>query len=185
MVIAFASFGVSASGLYLDYQSQDISFDHFSPTMTGAAVGYSWGDNRKFYLEGELLNDSELNFDYWGATIGFNKELVQYEKTYLAFNLGLGFSQLDVPSFENKNNLLSIPVGVTGGYKLSDNVSIDASIGYRYFIDLTENTKCKDGSTSDSVGSGTCSWHGGIAQYQDQIGDGGGVYYRAGLRYSF
>ncbi|RBW67129.1 DUF3265 domain-containing protein, partial [Vibrionales bacterium C3R12] len=38
---------------------------------------------------------------------------------------------------------------------------------------------------SDSVGAGTCSYHGGIKRYKDQIGNGGGVNASLGLRYTY
>lgn len=52
---------------------------------------------------------------------------------------------------------------------------------------VSDNDKTRCGTTSDSTGSGTCSWHGGIDYdyTSNYIGDFDGVTYKAGLRYNF
>ncbi|MGR2770434.1 hypothetical protein ACUYOF_23285 [Photobacterium ganghwense] len=182
-----ACFSVNAScaGLYVDYQSQDIKFDQISPNLSGLSIGYTWLENRTLYVEADLINDSDLDIRYWGGVIGYNHAIFNVNDMEVYFNLGLGFGELDVDGYQNTNVLISIPVGISSSYSLTEKFHLDLGVGYKYFMDLTDNTKCNDGTTSESTGSGTCSWHGGIASYQDKVGDGGGIFYRAGIRYKF
>ncbi|MEJ2766871.1 DUF3265 domain-containing protein [Photobacterium sp. MCCC 1A19761] len=175
----------ACAGLYFDYQNQKISFDNISPNLSGLSIGYSWLENRTLYVEADFINDSEFDIRYWGGVLGYNHGLFRGTDIDVYFNFGIGIGELDVNYYQNKNTLISIPLGLSSSYSFTEKFHLDLGIGYRYFIDLTENTKCKDGTTSESTGSGTCSWHGGIARYQDKVGDGGGAFYRAGLRYSF
>ncbi len=75
------------------------------------------------------------------------------------------------------------------GVNLNPNLSLYGGVGYKWAFDLTndDKTRCNDGTTSNSSGQGTCSWHGGVNQYysSNNIGDFDGVTYKAGVRYNF
>jgi hypothetical protein len=176
--------------MYVDYSTQNISFKTVDVEMVGGTVGVSWGDRTRFYIEGNIQSDNTKNINYYDVVIGINGDIVKNESFRLGWDIGIGAGQLDVPWYSNKNAMLSLPIGLDMVYRLTDKVMLNAGVGYKYFLDLTDNqqyTICNDGSISESSGSGTCSWHGGIAGYStnDLIGNGGGVSAQVGLTYKF
>ena len=97
----------------------------------------------------------------------------------------IGAVHADLDRLRNGNTLVSLGFGVQPALRLHEAVSIVGVLGYRLYFDTTEPTTCNDGTTSSSVGSGTCSYHGGIAHYNERIGDGGGIEASLGVRLSF
>lgn len=186
IIFALASLSFCAnSNPFLDYKQQNIDFDLVSTSLTGFSAGYSWKENRKFYVQLDVLSDSENKIDFYDLAAGYNHNLYTKGDFSATFNVGIGIGSLDFDKFENTNVLMSLPIGLMGTYSINKNWFIDMKLGYTYFIDLTSPTECNDGTESDSTGSGTCSYHGGISRYQDQIGNGSGVNYGIGLRYQF
>ena len=93
-------------------------------------------------------------------------------------------SILEADGFDN-STYWTLPVGLELGYTPIPNLSVYGGVGYKWSWDISSSTTCKDGTTSNSVGSGTCSSHDGIDHYNYTIGDFDGVTYKAGLRYNF
>jgi len=189
-LLLVAGLNLSASELYVDYSSQNVNFKAIDVEMSGGTVGYSWGNVARFYVEGNIQSDSKKDINYYDVTIGFNGDIVHQGNLRIGYDLGVGVGQLDVPWYSNKNTMVSIPVGLTFDYSFTDKLALNAGVGYKYFFDLTDDqlsTVCNDGTTSESTGSGTCSWHGGIAGYStnDLIGNGGGMSAQVGLTFKF
>lgn len=63
--------------------------------------------------------------------------------------MGIGFALADVKALSNDNNFITLPVSAEVGYSLTPNISIYADAGYQVAFDLTPNTTCKDGSSSE------------------------------------
>ncbi len=185
MVISLLFCGnVFASGPYVEYGVQRLEFDQISTSAQGVTIGYAWREDKNLYLELDMMNSSD-DLTYFDLSGAYNFKLIDGENLDLLFNVGVGVSYIDYEQFQNTNTLLSFPVGFTGSYSISEQWNAELSAGYRYHIDLTSPTECNDGTESDSVGSGTCSYHGGIKRYQDQIGDGGGINASLGFRYTY
>lgn len=178
------SVNCNASGIFFDYKNQDIGFDSFSSDLKGLSVGYSLDKHKNVFIGFENLKSSR-DIRYMGVFAGIDRNIYEGAKISLSFRSSIDIGQLNVPWFNNKNSLFSIPVGLNAQYALADNMLFNTEIGYRHFIDLTDATKCRDGSYSNSIGSGTCSHHNGVALYQDTVGDGGGIYFKFGLGYFF
>lgn len=189
-ILCFSAISALAADMYVDYSTQNIAFKTVDVEMVGGTVGVSWGDRTRFYVEGNIQSDNTKNINYYDVVIGINGDIVKNESFRLDWDIGMGAGQLDVPWYSNKNTMLSIPVGLDMVYRLTDKVMLNVGVGYKYFFDLTDNqqyTICNDGSISESSGSGTCSWHGGIAgtATNDLIGKGGGMSAQVGLTFKF
>lgn len=200
-LLLMVGLSLSASDLYVNYLSQKASFDAGDLDLKGGIIGISGGDSVKFYLEGNFLNDSEKKVDFYEAVIGLRGDFLHENKFRFGYDVGVGIGQFDVSSFSNTNEVITVPIGVSASYEIIDNLIFSVGAGYKYFFDLTDNSTggsgsysiCNDGTTSQSTGSGTCSWHGGVkttvgavsSSTQDVLGDGGGVSLRMGLGYKF
>lgn len=184
-LLLFIASSNSYAGLYAGTETQEISFDEINVRLSGVAGAFYGGKEYTYYLEISSLEDEAKDIEYEGIEIGIDGSFNQAGAFDLGLGIGVGIGRLDVPWYSNENLLLSIPVDATASYRIFKGLSIYTGVGYRYFFDLTENTRCKDGTTSSSTGSGTCSWHDGVAFSQDEIGNGGGTNYRIGLRFTF
>lgn len=190
IVLLAVSLSAFASDLYVDYSTQKVDFKVVDLEMVGGTVGYSWGDQTRFYIEGNILSDSDKDINYYDVVMGLNGDIVKNNAFKMSWDIGIGVGQLDVPWYDNKNTLLSLPVGIEMTYNITDKLMLNAGVGYKYFFDLTDDqiyTVCNDGTVSESTGSGTCSWHGGIAgtATNDLIGNGGGMSAQVGLTFKF
>lgn len=188
--LLLAELSTSASELYVDYSTQKVNFKATDLEMSGGTVGYAWGNSTRLYVEGNIQSDSSKGIDYYDVAVGLNGDMLDKGNLRIAYDLGVGVGQLDVPWYSNKNTMLSIPIGLTLDYSFTNKLSLNAGVGYKYFFDLTDDqlyTVCNDGTVSESTGSGTCSWHGGIAGYStnDLIGNGGGMSAQIGLTLKF
>lgn len=173
--------------LSAEYSSYEADLDSGDTTkLDGVALGIttspfqhgSWGKL-------EFLQDSKLDADYYEMSGGGHLNLVNAEAFYLIGSLGVGYAVVDSSLLSNTVQFVSIPVGVEAGYSIVPNLSVFAGVGYKWLFDVTSNTTCEDGTTSNSTGSGSCSWHDGISQYNDKVGDNNGATYKAGLRFNF
>jgi hypothetical protein len=176
--------------LMLEYSAQKGKFENsISEDLTGFGVGFSsspyqnglWG---KF----EYQKNSEYDGNAYEFSFGGHLNFINLNGFYALGTLGTGVSVLDADGFDT-STYFTIPVGLEAGYTFTPNFSLYGGIGYKWAFNITgdEQTRCNDGTTSGSTGSGTCSWHGGINYYYDSnyIGDYDGVTYKAGLRYNF
>lgn len=178
------------SSLFIEYSSQKGKFGNdIEADMNGFGVGIStlpqanglWG---KF----EYQSNDDYDGDYYELSAGGHLNFVNTERFYAIGTLGAGVGLLDVSGFD-ETAYFTIPIGLEAGVNFNKNLSLYGGIGYKWALDISDNdkTRCNDGTTSDSTGSGTCSWHGGIDYdyTSNYIGDFDGVTYKAGLRYNF
>lgn len=176
--------------LMLEHSTQKGKFENsISEDLTGFGVGFSsspyqnglWG---KF----EYQKNSEYDGNAYEFSFGGHLNFINLNGFYALGTLGTGVSVLDADGFDT-STYFTIPVGLEAGYTFTPNFSLYGGVGYKWAFNITgdEQTRCNDGTTSGSTGSGTCSWHGGINYYYDSnyIGDYDGVTYKAGLRYNF
>lgn len=178
------------TSVFAEYSSQKGQFENdVDADMDGFGIGIStspqkhgaWG---KFEYQG----NSDYDGDYYEISGGGHYNFLSTDRFYAIGTLGLGIGMLDVDGFDN-TAYITIPVGLEAGVNINPNFSLYGGVGYKWAFDISnnENTRCNDGSTSNSSGSGTCSWHGGVDYYyaNNTIGDFDGVTYKAGLRYNF
>ena len=200
----------AGSSLFAEYSAHKGKFsDGISADLNGGAFGIStsqshngyWG---KFeYLTSSEFNNGEkiifwngskwdyatkkANISYYELAAGGHLNFYNVNNVYLLGTLGVGVGVIDVDGFDS-SAYFTMPVGIEAGYNFAQNLSVYGGIGYKWAIEIKDKrTLCKDGTRSDSKGSGTCSWHGGVATGQDSItvGDFDGVTYKVGLRYNF
>lgn len=173
--------------LFSEYSSYEADLEGGDKIkLDGFALGVSSSPyNNGWYGKFEALKDDDLDADYYELSFGGQINLYTYQGFYVAGALGFGYAWAESSLLANDVNFMTIPIGLEIGYSLIPNLSIYGGVGYKWLIDTTASTTCKDGSTSNSVGSGTCSSHNGIEQYNDYVGENNGVTYKAGLRYNF
>lgn len=174
----------------VEYSKTDATFaENTEVSLDGFAVGISSSPQKNgFWGKFEGLGNDEYDGNYYEISVGGHISLVSSKHFYALATAGIGAGWLDVDGFDS-TTYFSIPVGLEAGVNFTPNISVYGGIGYKWALDVSDNqgTRCRDGSWSDSTGSGTCSWHGGIDYYYNPnyIGDFDGVTYKAGLRYNF
>lgn len=178
------------ASLSLEYLSHKAEFDEgVDADLDGFAIGFSTTPQRHgVWTKLEFLSNSEFDADYFEFSFGGYLNLISTERFYASGTIGAGVGLIDVAGFD-ETVYFTIPVGLEAGVNLTKNLSLFGGVGYKWAIDVSESgeTRCNDGTWSDSTGSGTCSWHGGIDYdyTSNYIGDFDGVTYKAGLRYNF
>ncbi|WP_139851358.1 hypothetical protein [Acinetobacter pullicarnis] len=181
---------LSPKSIFAEYSYQKGDFENDSGVnMKGFGIGLSsspqasgwWG---KFEYQG----NSDFDGDYYEVSGGGHYNFLSTDRFYAIGTLGFGAGVLDVKNFDN-TAYLTIPLGLEGGVNFTPNLSLYGGVGYKWAFDISNNdkTRCNDGSTSNSSGSGACSWHGGVNSHytSNSIGDFDGVTYKTGLRYNF
>lgn len=178
------------ASLMLEYSAQKGKFaNDIDEDLKGFGIGISSTPHRNGYW-GKFEYQQSDNYDgsAYEFSFGGHLNLINANGFYALATLGTGVSILEADGFDN-STYLTLPVGLEAGYTFTPNFSLYGGIGYKWSFNITgdEQTRCNDGTTSGSTGSGTCSWHGGINYYYDSnyIGDYDGVTYKAGLRYNF
>lgn len=180
----------SKASVFAEYSAQKGEFsDNIDADMNGFGVGISTSPQRNG-LWGKLEYQSNSDYDgkYYELSAGGHINFVNTGRFYALGTLGMGIGVLDVDGFD-QTAYFTIPVGLEAGVNLNRNFSLYSGVGYKWALDISDNegTRCNDGTWSDSTGSGTCSWHGGIDYdyTSNYIGDFDGVTYKMGLRYNY
>lgn len=173
--------------IFVEYSNYEADLDGgYKVKLKGAAIGYSTAPNQTgFYTKFEVQKDNALDAKYYEISFGSQVNLINYHGLYLLGTVGMGYSWADSSLLSNNVQFVTVPVGLELGYSFTPNFSIYTGVGYKFLFDVTSSTTCNDGTTSNSTGSGTCSYHGGISQYNDYVGNNDGMTYRAGLRLNF
>ena len=187
------------ASLSLEYLSHKAEFDgDIDADLDGFAVGLSTTPQRHgLWTKLEFLSNSDFDADYYEFSFGGHLNLLSTERFYAIGTLGMGVGLIDAQGFD-ETAYFTIPVGLEAGVNLTRNLSLFGGVGYKWNVEISGSddssggrTLCNDGTWSDSTGSGTCSWHGGVAdrdwEYDDgnYVGSFNGVTYKAGLRYNF
>ncbi len=168
----------------LDYSAYKPEVFDEKVDLSGVGLSFSTptDNTHGFYTKVQYLQDGAN--DLIGVDFGYQYAYSQ-GRAYALGKIGMGYAGVTVDAFSNNNHFVTIPVNAEVGYKFVPNVSAYASVGYQWSFDETSETTCRDGSQSNSTGQGTCSWHGGIAYYNDKIGDVSGLTFGVGARYHF
>lgn len=156
----------------------------------GVGIGISSLPEQLFggWVKLEHLKTSQDDYDYTNKltelSAGFQTNLLvnQTNQVYLLGTVGLGLAKLK--NEEINETLMTFPVGLEAGYKVSNEFSIYSGVGYKFLSNLGSG-KCRDGSDSTSSGRGTCSHHGGVSDNNDESIRLNGTTYKVGLRYNF
>ena len=172
--------------LMLEYSAQKAKFENnIEEDLTGFGIGYSSSPHKNgLWGKFEYQQNNEYDGKAYEFSFGGHLNFINLNGFYALGTLGTGFSVLDVDGFDT-SSYWTIPIGLEAGYTFTPNFSLYTGIGYKWSWDISSSTTCKNGSQSNSTGSGTCSWNGGIDHYNYTIGDFDGVTYKAGLRYNF
>lgn len=172
---------------YVGWASVQPKFDDVSANLKGPLVGVAseMPGKPSTYAELLLLGDEAVGVDASELRFGFRTRAAVKGPIELRGQLDIGIAGADVEGFLNANTLVSLGAAARPSVRLSPSVAIVGTFGYRYYFDTTEPTTCNDGSQSSSIGSGTCSHHGGIAHYNDYVGDGGGIELSIGVSITF
>ena len=174
-----------AGTLGLAYAAHDPEFDDAPLALQGLTLTYDWQTSGPLYLKAEILRDGDKSADYYGVGIGILKNFVSGREFDWGVDGGLMYGKMDLPFYRNTNTLITLGTHTYLIYRLSDQLGLDARIGYQYHFDLTKDTQCQDGSSTDDRGAAACRRGGGIAYYANQLGDGGGLHSSIGVTYLF
>lgn len=171
----------------LDYSAYKPKVFDEKVDLSGVGLSISTPTENKhgFYTKFQYLKNGELNTDLVGVDFGYQHNFYNQNRIYALGKIGFGYAGVTVDAYSNSNHFFTIPVSAEVGYQVLPNVSTYATAGYQWASDTTSQTTCRDGSQSNSTGQGTCSWHGGIAYYNDKIGNVNGLTFGAGARYHF
>lgn len=174
------------ASLMLEYSSQKGKFaNDIDADLNGFGIGFSSSPYKNgLWGKIEYQQNDEYDGDAYEFSFGGHLNLVNVNGFYALGTLGTGVGVLDVADFDT-STYWTIPIGLEAGYTFTPSLSVYGGIGYKWSWDISSSTTCKNGTQSNSVGSGTCSWNGGIDHYNYTIGDYDGVTYKAGLRYNF
>lgn len=178
------------TSLMLEYSSQKAKFSNdIDEDLTGFGLGFSSSPHRNGYWgKFEYQENNNYQGSAYELSFGGHLNLFNSNGFYVLATLGMGVSLLEADGFDD-STYWTLPVGLELGYTLIPNLSVYSGVGYKLSLNISEDgeTRCNDGTWSDSTGSGTCSWHGGIDYNfsSSYIGDYDGMTYKAGLRYNF
>lgn len=178
------------SSLMLEYSAQKGKFaNNIDEDLNGVGVGISSSPHQSgLWAKFESQQNSKYDGNAYELSFGGHVNFIDVNGFYALGTIGTGVSVLDVEGFD-ASTYWTLPIGLEAGYTFTPSLSLYTGIGYKWSINITGEgeTRCNDGTWSDSTGSGTCSWHGGIDYNytSNYIGDYDGVTYKAGLRYNF
>lgn len=184
------TFNANKTSVFLEYSTEKGEFENnIDADMDGFGVGISTSPQRHgAWGKFEYQSNGDYDGEYYEVSGGGHLNILSTDRFYVLGTLGMGVGVLDVDGFDS-TTYITVPVGLEAGVNLTRNLSLYSGIGYKWAADISDNegTRCNDGTLSNSSGSGTCSWHGGIDYYYttDTIGDFDGVTYKAGMRYNF
>lgn len=178
----------TTSSVYAQYSVQKGKFSNdIDVDLKGGTIGFSSPVTQNgWWAEIEYLKNNEYSADYFEATFGVQYNILNLGNAYLLGTLGMGIGVGDADGFDD-TAYLTLPIGLELGYNIVPNLSVFGGVGYKWNWEIKDNrTRCNDGTRSNSSGSGTCSWHGGVdTTYDYTIGDFDGLTYKAGIRYNF
>ncbi|WP_145198127.1 hypothetical protein [Planctomycetes bacterium Poly30] len=167
--------GCAHKSLYAGYVQHEPSFDVVDADLSGASFGFTGAATKEARTRGFVQVDVRSDDDVGLDLVDFSFGGLFYAPTTgpvrPGLQLGLGLGRADLEGLDNSNSLVSLSVALRVDWQISERVGLYGLAGIRAYLDTTEPTTCNDGTTSTSVGQGTCSHHGGINHYNDYIGD--------------
>lgn len=187
LALALVVTSCTSQEVYSGWTFSPVEFDQADTRSSGPILGWqgSNGNAMAGFIELGLREDESEGFRLTTLGMGLRTRAAVSGPLELRGQADIGLAGADLDRLRNSNSLGSIGFGVQPALRLHKHLSIVAMIGYRFYWDTTEPTTCNDGTTSSSVGSGTCSHHGGIRHYNEELGNGQGPEMSIGLRISF
>ncbi|WP_274584071.1 hypothetical protein V9W64_10770 [Neisseria leonii] len=182
-----AASAAHALSLTADYAHNNGKAGSVKAKLNGAGIGISSDPDAAngFYGRFDIMREGKIKANYLELQGGYQRNLYSSQNVYLLGKIGVGYGRLSIKDAKNDNNFITLPVGLEAGYKVNGQFSLYAGAGYKWAFDTTDNTTCRSGKTTDSTGRGTCSKNGGIAFYNDKVGNVRGATANIGLRYNF
>lgn len=186
-VFAILLSSCATNGVFVANVQHQAAFDVVDADLSGLSLGTvhgsSPGSSTQLFSQIDSRSDDSVGLDILDVSVGgifYGRQLGRL-RPGLQLSMGLGNASLD--GLMNSNTLVSISAGMRLEFAVSSRIALFGLLGVRSFIDTTAPTTCNDGTTSTSVGPGTCSHHGGIAHYNDYIGDSFEPEFGVGLIY--
>lgn len=154
-----------AQVVYVAYDSQEFSTTPISTALVGARIGWEgrWhGSRLGGFVEAGYLQARSEAFDLLLLNVGGKYAALARGRFDLGVQGSIDVEHADLSRFRNVNVLVGFGVGAYAEARVASRASLVVTLSARGFLDATPPTRCNDGSSSQSTGQGTCSWHGGI-----------------------
>lgn len=171
----------------LEHTNYNAKADGDKANLAGVAISIDkqFTNNGGLFAKLSHTKADKLNSKLTTVSSGYQHTIYNQGGAYVLGRIGLGYGILELDTLNIDNDFIAIPTSIEVGYKPTQKFSVFANAGYQYAFNLTSDTTCRDGSQSNSTGQGTCSWHGGIAYYNDNLGNAHGATFGAGVKYHF
>lgn len=166
---------VSAASIYVEHKQLDVTYDIGSDSLRGASIGF---DDSNWWLGLDVFKSDTIDAKYTELNLGFKKPFIENKFFTLSGLLGVGLGVLDITSFNNKNLLITLPIGIQASWLSASGISVFVGANYKLFSEITS---C---NSSDSDSS-TCSHYNGSSYYDDEVGNGTATELRFGAKYNF
>jgi hypothetical protein len=161
--------------LYAGYDARALATEPVSARLSGAKIGVEerraeWRVSP--FVEGGYLVAPAEELEVFAFTGGIRVPAFSRGPLHGG---GLGIVDVQIANlerFRNPNPLFGLGLGGFLEVRVASRVALGVSATANAFFDGTPPTTCNDGSSSWSTGQGTCSWHDGIAHYNDELGSG-------------
>ena len=158
--------------------SRSFSSGPVSTSLGGGKLGYEArrvASETSGFVEAGYLQAGSDWFSIWSLGAGVKVAVFRRGPATVGVGGLLEYQRAQLDRFRNPNHLVSLGVRGYGEVRVMPNVTLTLTVSAHAFADATSPTTCNDGSTSNSTGQGTCSWHDGIAFYNDELGNGTGL----------
>jgi hypothetical protein len=174
------------SSVFIEYHTNDANLSDQTLYLKGVSLGLGTSPQFSgFWGAVDILSDDYLDTTYGEARFGGHVNLISQDGLYLNGTLGLGYAIATSSLLPNDVDFLTLPIGLELGFSPVPQLSIYGGVGYKWLYDITSNTTCNDGTTTNTVGSSACSFNSGIAYYNDSVGDADGIEFKIGLRLNY
>jgi hypothetical protein len=186
MLAALAASCQSQSG-YVGYATSHPEFDSITTTVSGPVAGLIWEHADEFSTFSELrwFEDPNGDLEFRGWQSGILSQASVLGPLEIRARIDLGFTWARRQTFSNSNELITVGLGIQPSLWLSDSVALVGQVGYRFYFDQTEATRCEDGHETSNTAGDACFDHGGIASQRQLLEDGHGPELSLGVRFSF
>lgn len=168
------------------YADQALDLDEQSLSFQGPEISYRQ-DRGMASFNLKVLDDNDNDAQLIDFSLSGERRLYQYHGFSLDAGIGLGLTFVDVNDYDEAGRFMSFPFTLSANYQFQSDFLLSAQVGYTYFLSVGDSeTTCKDGTTTSSQGSGSCSHHGGVASYgTDGMDDVHGMNFGVMLGYAF
>ncbi len=164
---------------------QDIDYDVVETKLEGSRFRIIYGKRHTASLGYIRTEDDSSSAKFSGYEL-LGSMAIFSSRVFAAYiDVGGGAGEFKYKPFRNENDVVFYSLGASLSTPRTYPISVAVGVSHRWYQDTTPNTQCRDGSTSESIGSGTCSSHSGIAFYNEKIGNGNGPVLTLGFQLNF